>query len=989
MFFMHATGTGKTTMSLLIISQYLEIPGVSVYVLGFENTKEVFTTDAFKFPELGYVSQAEYARLLHLRNNFYANPTPLARSELQSFTQRLKMRLTSRSKKSGIYFYGYQEFANRCGFVDTETSDTKGDVTEVTYTPNIEFIDSLKGSFIVADEITHAYNTREVNSRGEALEYALKRLGADIHFIALSATPMNNHPAESLELAKLLHAGLHGPHGPHDPQPLSLDRKDYFRDETLINEAGLMKLYEGRISVVTDTDTHLYPRRVWGQLAEPMKLPTPTASGTTEIRDFLFIKCQMPAYQVAAHDAAHGEPIEVAEVTVDEPELASNSTYFLQDFALPKDPAALEALVEGGSKKGRSLDSAPPCLTVNDLQNAYGRVTAADWETIVDQRSLDATSGKYARLRRLLPTFRGKTLIFHPRIRWGVEFIQHIMEAEGYVRDDEHPTDLTPCAICGETAKQHQRGAKELIVEGPKSERFGDETAKARPSRTEGYVPSHKYVPARYVMMHGGVDAAQLKRARNQFNQVSNTYGADIQFVVGSRLIAMGYDFNALQNIVVCGFPDTYHMLEQLFGRGDRKLSHANLPPEKRIVNLFILVNMEGDLTVERYVIKYPVYETINQIMRLFARIAVDRPLFESPNGTPGGHRPWAVERARYYAYGLFHDELANIYRVIKRLFLIRPIWKYDDLIAAVRLPPFNVNVDMAKVAPETVSFILQRILYREADRSYLNMVKGFARANDATSMLFTLDAESKFFIRSGQVCVLIWRDPFLVLQPVNVQARSVAEALVAQQKFVQYRLNLRGTEVTRLLEGVDSQRGGVKWNGVDSQAPTYKLFHEYDSMTHNMAVRTVLESAHASKYGALLKFYTGLGIIRNASEYWQNSIGYRLVGGNNWISTGIERPVLNDIVGFYEDQNFKIIRPAAIVNSAKAADTRTHERGMTCMNKSTVDLQALVAELKLPASIQKAARSTMCRSIEEHMLEMQRTHGAKRTWVLFWGAPS
>ena len=95
-------------------------------------------------------------------------------------------------------------------------------------------------------------------------------------------------------------------------------------------------------------------------------------------------------------------------------------------------------------------------------------------------------------------------------------------------------------------------------------------------------------------------------------------------------------------------------------------------------------------------------------------------------------------------------------------------------------------------------------------------------------------------------------------------------------------------------------------------EKPTYKIFHEFSVEVHNIAIRMLLEGDDRSN-AALLRLYTLYGIIRNASEYWQNRSGYRYVraaaGTGTWLPTSIEKPSYADILGFFEDKSFKLIR--------------------------------------------------------------------------------
>lgn len=912
MYFAHSTGTGKTSKSLHVARQYLQIPGMNVIILGFDNTKEVFINEAMKFPEHGYISHADYTRYLELRAQYDRTKSAIDMQAFRTYHQRLRSKITGRTRGSKIDFYGYQEFANRVGFRDESITDPANVVI------NHQFVATLKGGMIIADEIRNAYNTDGLNSRGLALKHVSDALREDIHIAVMSATPMYNTAQESIDLAQFLNYG-------------KLERRDYFRDEQLIDEAGFIKLFENRVSVYTLRENNLYPER---------RFPSDAAAlGPIDPREFAFIKCPASEMQMKALRAiqqANSTAIEAADDVG-----ANSSTYFLRDFALP-DPE----------------DPSQPLLTTGDL-NAHFPGGNLPTEYLSGD-GLKRYFPKYARLIADLRQTRGKTMIFHPRVQWAAKLIEQILEANNYVQGDTAPNAFTPCALCSLMAGEHKL-------------------------KNQGHV----FTPSKFAMLHSELDRSRLAQTRAEYNSTNNLNGTGLQHIVASKLVAEGYDFNAIQHMFIIGFPDTYHMLQQVFGRADRRRSHLALPAELRNVTIHIYVTVAPDgqpapfdITPERYIIKWPTYVAINKIMTLFADIAVDREIYREhthpqENGaTVDGN---IVKKHKYYTRGLFTDEIANLNRVVKRLFLWRAMWKFDDLVAAVREPPISVNVDVSQSSLDTIKYVINNIIYYPNDKAYLFSVDRFVHSNTRAATLFNFENNGKFFINRNSVMVVVVVGELLMLRPVDVLSRRISSHPINPVTHMRFRINLMADEVTKLIA---------------EKTPTPALFKEYGADVHEDAIRALV--AEGATSSLLLKMYMRLGIVHmkegrrgddeNGAEYWKNTIGYRLVG-DSWVSFAVERPTYSSIIGYYESMQFKIFDVRSSSHGAKKEDAREYGRGVSCMNKPPSELRDIAKALSI--TLDKSITTLgMCLAIEKRLLQLQFSEGGKSTYFMFFGAP-
>lgn len=909
-FFKHDTGTGKTALSIRILREYLKIKGIQVYVLGFDNTKEVFIADALRYPELGFVSQMEYNRMQTLLNQFLTTRSVVNYNLYKDYTRFLRLKITGK-KGTSVQFYGYQEFANRVGFKDDLVN-----IDNVVI--NKAFVASMKNSLIIADEVTNTYNTVSLNSRGMALKYVLDTHKDAIHFICLSATPLNNHPAESIELAKLLNYG-------------DLERTKYFHNEELTNLNGFIELFNGKISTYHLREFHLYPEKVF-------------ASNSTQLADidpkaFAFIKCPISDYHKKALDS-------VQDLADDNPDNESNmSTYFLRDFVFPSEPG--------------NIESHPPLLTTGDLNRTYGKNIPM---AFFNESNIRIISAKYEYFIRDLAEARGKTLIFHPRVQYGAKVIERLLESRGFVFEDSKAVSSTICAICGKYSPAHDK----------------DKT-------------NHAFVPSRFTTMHGEIDKTHFKQMLDRYNAVANTNGELLQHMIGTKIIAVGHDFKAIQHIFALGFPDTYHELLQLWGRAIRTKSHEYLPMHLRkvIIHIYVSTYESPDLTPERYVKKWPTYNHINKIIKIMEDISIDRDLYDSKHNEPP--RTGELE---YYAAELFDDQIANVYRVIKRLFIARSIWKVEDLLREVKNPPLKTSIDMNKVDDRTVLYVLHKILYSSSSKAYLHSVDRFKKSANIASTLFNFDQFTKYFIKTGVPNVLIYREPFLVLMPINQLTKNISALPIQQRHTTSYNINLSTFEMSKLLSEKD---------------PTIEIFKSYSSAIHESTIRELIANKAKNLTHPLFKLYVKFNIIRHRLgkyEYVKNAVGYTINGEGKtatWTPYNFDRPAYASIVGYYESQTFKLIEISQSKLMADSRDSklkrniagknkneldaRQFSRGAACITYPQRQLYEIAQMLKL--KVENESTVNVCNIIESFLLNQQLTKGDKTTYVLFWGPPT
>lgn len=275
-----------------------------------------------------------------------------------------------------------------------------------------------------------------------------------------------------------------------------------------------------------------------------------------------------------------------------------------------------------------------------------------------------------------------------------------------------------------ESHEEHKKHLKEVIQGGIPVEVIDEgEYYMTKPKNSTnsggGKIKNHKYIPVRFVMAHSDLESGNLDKSLEKFNSPDNAEGYKYMILVGSKVIKESYDLKAIRNVFILGRPDNIPTLIQIIGRAVRKGSHIDLSPEKRDVIVKIFVSSlpkpkPGPGTYEeiKYYEKMQDYLIIQKIEKIFHENAVDAAINHNtifPDDKKHYKKPelgalWfepnvklpkidniKSNKLNLSTFNAYHskEEVDNIVSLIKRLFIeISPVWKYNDLLYAVRNPP-------------------------------------------------------------------------------------------------------------------------------------------------------------------------------------------------------------------------------------------------------------------------------------------------------------
>jgi hypothetical protein len=689
-----STGSGKTIGGLAVAMNFInqfkmerelgsqEIG--SVFIIGY--AKRQFQADLLKYPEFGFISYDERAKLHKLRKLAHSGALYDA-DKLREFGVMLKKRFTNRKFNGFFQFYGYKEFVTRILNVkdidlnEMTEAQIYAAISDGTITYNKALLAEFKNSIIICDEIHNVYNSAEKNNWGIALQAVLDE-EPSCRGLTLSATPFNNSPGEFVSLLNLLL-----------PADQRVTRGMFFNTNNTLKAGALehiARLSRGRFSFLIDANPANYPRII----SEGESIPS---------IDYLkFIRVEMSDAFYATYRAVHKESMGLAgyldDIVLDNPDDPRMGIY---------QPDAI-----------RKLASAPMAWKEkHNLDFQHGKIIGA----ALGPGRLAHISAKYAAvidaIHDVIQNRKGKIFIYHNDVHMsGVLFIEQALIEHGFIDEFSSSVANTICARCGAVKSAHtdtgavggqggqvgqgdslarrqdlpdaveyldgtykvdnedilnakQPATDEFLSLAPRKLRYDTRRGAALTAKlaTLGYIPyktsasmTHMinrgmprvvpsrlgdapsgvpggsdrciFAPARFVMAHSDIERRQMESSLDRYNDTDNLWGEKYLILVGSKIIKESYDLKAIQNVFIAGRPDNIPTFIQIRGRAVRNKSHRGLPPEAQVVRVKIFVHKvprSKELSHEeaKYQEKIESFKVIQQIERVIHENAIDSAL--------------------------------------------------------------------------------------------------------------------------------------------------------------------------------------------------------------------------------------------------------------------------------------------------------------------------------------------------------------------------
>lgn len=620
----------------------------TIFVLGFEGTKNAFLRDLMKYPEFGFITLSEKEELTK-RQNAAASGMPDDVRYYRDYYTIIKKRITNKSRGGFFKFFGYDEFVNRIFHSDTVSltdlenivaneikSGRETTLEEVFHdhiargiiTVNTAMIDMFKNSLLICDEIHNTYNMNMKNNRGVAIQYILDSVPT-VRFLSLSATPINNSPTEVIDWINYL-------------IPTKVTKKEFFSGRNLLSGKleELGRLLVGRVSFLQDVNIKYFPKQefVGTEIRISHDIGDIATAGSL-IPYLKFIDCPMSEFHQATLNEYLRNPVSVVEVgnesntsditpiavalndvstgdehmdanttdanTDNESEVTANPVQDDEVGVEPQGDHPYPAIPTDGYS---IYDIAFPSPTSKYGMFRSGEVRGALLGASTEWRDKNKIAvRKYSSINYAIT---GDFLHANNVKKYSTKYYK-ILELIDNMLD---PTNNDP-GKCQKVMIYHDRVKMSgvlLIQELLRANGFIDEfmspvdgtrccicgrslsehTGAGKVSSvSKDAVGTHDFRPARFVIAHSDIERPVMNQSLVKFNAPDNAHGTSYMILIGSKIIKESYDFKDIQHLILTSLPVNIPTFLQVIGRCIRKSSHINLPPEQRRVRIYILVS--------------------------------------------------------------------------------------------------------------------------------------------------------------------------------------------------------------------------------------------------------------------------------------------------------------------------------------------------------------------------------------------------------------
>lgn len=811
----HSTGVGKTITALSTAINFIniykqerlidknELTGM-IYIIGF--TKHVFKKELLSRPEFGIVNLKEIKEMTDLKMQILKYNETKDILKLKDLKMKYSGRLKSKKGNGFFEFIGYKELVNK--LITKNEFDIKLQLNNIKSEKefnylidqgiiklNLDFINKFNKSLIICDEIHNVYNSLDTNNWGMSLNIIFNyyKNKNSLRVLFLSATPINNNPIEIISLLHLLN------------DDLDINKKDIFDTSNNIKPNGYNIIKQniiGKVSFLKDMDLLSYPSK--------------EIHGTTikDIPYLKFIKCPMSNFHFKTYEKVSNEyaiekkinyiedeeTVNINEV-IDEIKTINKSLIkypinleldrrFLNDFVLPN---------PNSQNMGMFLKNE----IIKELQNA-----STEWKnsngielitnnkllknTITGEILLEKNIKKYSTkfhmmlniIKDIILNNKGKIFVYHNFIQVsGINLIVEILKINGFISIDEQSNKFSRCNICYKL-------------------------------KSENHI-NHEFIPIKFMIVNSLIHKNIIDKQLDTFNLRNNIKGDEIRIIIGSKAIKESYDLKAIQNLLVLHQPDNISTLIQIFGRAIRKNSHIYLNPENKKVNIYILVSTIPKHIQDKskkyiysyeemkYKYKLQIYQVIQKIMNIFIENAIDRninyninfPKYEVfDNNDLYNINPFNKKQLIKINYNkinlstfqsfYYQDEINYCKYLIKRLFIeYSKVWKYSDLLKAIRDPDFKINTQANLISEYSFIVALDFLVYNKnkniANIIETNKAKKYEQDNIESnndllvSNLFNSD-EKYIIDLANNINIIIYINEYYILIPYTTNDQNL-----------------------------------------------------------------------------------------------------------------------------------------------------------------------------------------------------------------------
>lgn len=948
------TGSGKTITSLYTAKKFLESnPKNKVIILGF--TKYIFRDEMARHVDFDILTQEEIKIFNEDKNNI-----------------SLTMKINKAIEAKNIYFFGYQEFFNKLfitngiSIIDMSKNELIQNISKGLVQVNIQILNLFKRSLVICDEFHNLYNSIEQNNWGTAIEFVLNYYTSDrlknedplafdsVKLLLLSATPITHNAIEIIYVLNML----------NDKEKVK--RSDLFNGIKLKESADniIRKLSYGKISYMNTNSSENFPSKKF--IGEPIE----------SIKHIKFIRCEMSYFyyntykylatqkinkipsksdKVSYINYLESEEIK-KELKLHKINLSLNNKFFM-DYTIP-DPKNDEiGLYDAIESKKIIKDADRSWKNKHGIDINKNGTLIGTW---LNYENIQKYSAKYYELLThifdIIKNKNGKMMIFHPYVVYsGTFFIGEILKQNGIIGYDDIENNETLCTFCGIKKSVHKD-------------------------------TDHIYKPVRFMLIHGEINKRVIGNMIDRYNSPSNANGEEIKIIIGSTIIKDSFTIKDTQHLFITHIPVSISILIQIIGRVVRNNSHANLPKDKRNVNIYLLVNCFSNpnkniLTFEEMYYKKKIndYITIDHINNILVNNAIDyyinqdinnfnNAIFENINYKEDRNIKINLKNTSVLSPYFQQKEIDIIKYMIKRLFIERyHIWEYNDLLKNIKSFPYRVEINPNYILESNFIIALHELCFKKNNTIYQkdNILFGDALLNNTSNDVIFLDKHNNKVIIIDHnnyyyLCLYDKRNSTSLLnKPYNNDIES--------QKSVNIESILSEIEIDYeiILNKMDKMMN-------EKKNPIYILNYQLQQNTLKYFIENIKLQ---NKYINVFNLYKSYNYILYKDK---KIIGhcfdtkYLNIYNNKWTQENIlnkNKLVKKGIIGFHALTNntisFKIIDFDSVKDSN---DKRKAISGTSCNNLDTVKLEDIIIRLK-QKNIKQKNKFLICDNIESILL--------------------
>jgi len=304
-----------------------------------------------------------------------------------------------------------------------------------------------------------------------------------------------------------------------------------------------------------------------------------------------------------------------------------------------------------------------------------------------------------------------------------------------------------------------------------------------------GSSENHIFKPARYIIVHGEINKAQIDRSIEKYNDKNNAFGHEYMILLGSKMIRESYDIKGIQNVFIVGRPDNISTLIQIRGRAVRKGSHLDLPPENRHVSLKIFTTCmpnKNELSYEeqKYKEKIESFQVIQNIEKVLHENAIDvynnydtiktdsdDPLAPLPFDLKVTNKKFKLDELNLSTFNIYHNEkeVNAIKVIIKKLFIeLSSVWEHNELFQAIKkLKMFDTEINTELFSEDNYLIALNNLVYNDniinKNGSQKDMYSIIDNIYDSTEKIITLPNGI-----DNVICAVNDNKQYYILFPIN-----------------------------------------------------------------------------------------------------------------------------------------------------------------------------------------------------------------------------